>query len=81
VNLTEFLELADEWSGLGWAVQEQLKACEEDNSEETFEEQNPNALEMICDFLRKADRAGVEGASQLEEELVAYLSGTSGGRV
>ena len=55
MTLEDFIELAQEWDQLGWAVQEQLTDSEARTDEEAFEDQNENALKMIATFLRKIE--------------------------
>lgn len=69
MDLTEFLFLAEEYSKLGGAVQEQLVAIEQG---EPKEDQNANALDMVRCFLNQAADL-VDGAGDLAEELNEYL--------
>ena len=64
MDLDAFIALAKEWQELGWAVQEQLQAVlwGEDPSA-----QNPNAMSLAADFLRTAERFGIESADDALE--------------
>jgi hypothetical protein len=67
----EFIQLAEAYSNLGWAVQDQLKDVLEGGS---LEDQNPNALKMALSFAQQAHQSGVHDFDWLIEEIDQYLS-------
>lgn len=72
MELYELVDLATDYTNLGWAVQEQLQAVVDG---EDLDDQNPNALSMIAGFLKRAGRLGVEDATDLEKDITDYLGG------
>ncbi len=60
MNINDFLELAQMYSDLGWAVQEQLQSVARDSSEENLAEQNSNALDRCLPFLQRLEEYGVD---------------------
>lgn len=75
MELQDFVSLCQDFSNLGWAVQEQLTDVLDG---EELEEQNPNALGMIRDFLKDAvsyaGEGALFGAEELADEIDQYLS-------
>jgi hypothetical protein len=57
VEFEDFISLADEYSGLGWSVQEQMKDVA--SGSEELDEQNPNAVRLFQKFARDLVNAGV----------------------
>lgn len=55
--LNTFIRLAQGFNNLGWAVQEQLVAVLTDGN---VEDQNPNALRMIADYLETVKARSAE---------------------
>lgn len=71
MDLDRFIALAKAYQGLGWAVQEQLDAVL--NGEDPSA-QNPHAMSLAGDFLRRAVLDDVESADDalaLVEEVAA----------
>lgn len=71
MNVEEFIELAQKYSDMGWAVQEQFRDVLDTGPSD---DQNPNALEMIRDFLRD-NATNLEDAQDWIDELTHYLEG------
>lgn len=68
MDIETFLDLAKRFNDLGWAVQDQL--VDLDNGADP-EEQNPNALKLIKEFLVYAERRGLEGTDIILEAIEA----------
>lgn len=71
MKLEKLIELCREWNGLGWSVQEQAEGVI--LHAEDLEEQNSNALRMVADFLKSAERAGITDAEEYRGEIDRYL--------
>lgn len=66
MDMETFLHLAKRYNDLGWAVQDQLVSL--DNGDDP-EEQNPNALKLIKEFLVYAEKRGLEGTDIILEAI------------
>ena len=53
MKLEEFIQYAEEYASLGWAIQEQLRDV---IAGQPMDDQNPTALAMIGDFLEDMAR-------------------------
>jgi hypothetical protein len=62
VILEDIIEIAKEYDGLGWALQEQLQSVLDG---EDLEDQNENALSMCRAFLRRVSEYGVDVECEL----------------
>ena len=70
MQLDDLMELCRQFSNLGWAVQSQLRDVV---AGDDLDEQNPNALKMCASFLREAAALGVEGASDVADDIKRHL--------
>ena len=81
--LEDLMDIVENHNSLGWSVQEQLQsvfaAWSHDCLDEVIEEQNTNALRMIRDWLRSANRS-LEGdsANEIAGAIDRFLDGLSG---
>jgi hypothetical protein len=69
VTAHDFLLLARKFRDLGDAIGDQL--CDAVNGDLTS--QNPNALLAALPFLRRLEGFGLDGASELREEIQDFL--------
>ena len=51
--ISDLIQICHSWNRMGWAVQGQLDSLLDG---QPIEDQNPNALDMVLDFLRDVDR-------------------------
>lgn len=78
MELSDLIEICRSWNRMGWAVQSQLESVLDGSP---LEDQNPNALEMILDFLRDVDRTVAwcddqqlrESTQAVHEQIADYL--------
>ena len=73
MNVVQLVEVAKGFMKLGWAVQEQVEQVMEGRAEDC----NPNALEMIRDWLEAARREA-EGDEELYESLFEAVEEITG---
>lgn len=73
MTLDDFLYHAKKLNDMGWAVGDQLQAIVD---HEGLEHQNPNALKMICNFLKEvAPDLTDDRAEDLVSEITDHLNG------
>lgn len=82
MELSDLIEICKAWDHMGWAVQSQAEAVV---GGKALGEQNPNALEMVQEWLDlvyvKAEEAGDEGLRLQAEEMPGRIQGYLAGEV
>lgn len=66
------IRLAKKFADMGTTVQDQAVACL--TGDESMDEQNDNALEMIADWLDECDKRGVDGAEDYAADIRTHLN-------
>ena len=78
MDLSDLIEICRSWNRLGWAVQSQLESVLDGS---LVDDQDPNAMDMVLDFLRDVDRIVAwcddrrlrEQVTALHEQITASL--------
>lgn len=71
MRIEDLIPLCKRYSRMGWSVDGQLSAVLDGDR---LEDQNPNALDMIEDFLRDCHEAGVSGALEIADDIRDHLA-------